>query len=134
VEQFIVATNGDSRELQLVIDEVSKLEPATAGSFLVSLSKRTAENGRRFSRAINWLKQQAARRSVTIDELSHEVNKRQTADQLSIIQHFDSLLFLNTIDWNEFVENNCLNEQLSLRKFKRSRTFNVSFYHQSQYS
>ncbi len=134
VEQFIAATNGDSKELQLVMDELSKLEQPMVGSFLVSLSKKTGEKGRRFSRAINWLKQQAAKRRVTIDELTQEVNKKQRADQLSIVQHINSLFFLSSIDWNEFVENNCLGEQLNLRNFKRSRPFNVSFSHRSLYS
>ena len=61
--------------------------------------------------ARNWLEQRTLEQGLSVEQLVHQENQSQAADQVSVSHSISSLRLLGAIDWKEFVETLSLVEQ-----------------------
>ncbi len=109
------AAENDPKNLVLVIADMARSEPPIDSSFIAELTRRLQEKGNALSLPLNWIEQRLSEESLTSNEMIHQENQKQAADQVSISNSISSLRFLSTTDWREFVENTSVVESI-LRK------------------
>ena len=114
-DNMIEAAENDPKNLVLVIADMARSEPPMESAFVAELTRRLQEKGSAVSLPLNWIEQRLSEDSLTSNELIHQENQLQAADQVSISNSITSLRFLSTTDWREFVENTSVVEQV-LRK------------------
>ncbi|MEP7164737.1 MAG: glucoamylase family protein [Ferruginibacter sp.] len=110
-DKLISTAENDSKNLVLVIADMARSEPPMASSFVAEFARRLQEKGSNLSLPINWMEQQLSEHGLSIDELIQQENQKQAADQVSISNSINSLRFLGSTDWREFVETNSIIEQ-----------------------
>jgi len=111
-DSMIEAAENDPKNLVLVIADMVRSEPPLDSSFIAELTRRLQEKGSALSLPLNWIEQRLAENNFTTNELIHQENQKQAADQVSISNSITSLRFLSTTDWRYFVENTSIVEQV----------------------
>ncbi len=114
-DSMIEAAENDPKNLVLVIADMARSHPPMDSAFIAELTRRLQEKGNTLSLPLNWLEQRLSEDSLTINELIHQENQKQAADQVSISNSISSLRFLSTTDWRDFVENTSVVEQILRR-------------------
>ena len=114
-DNMIEAAENDPKNLVLVIADMARSEPPVESSFIAELTRRLQEKGSSLSLPLNWIEQRLSEDNLTTNELIHQENQKQAADQVSISNSITSLRFLSTTDWREFVENTSIVEQVLRR-------------------
>ncbi len=102
----------EPKNLVLVIADMARANPPMDSSFIAEFTRQLQEKGTAMALPLNWLEQQLADTGYNIAEMVHMENQKQAADQLSISNSINSLRFLNTNDWREFVEETSLIENI----------------------
>ena len=111
-DNMIDAAENDPKNLVLEIADMARSQPPMVSSFIAELTRRLQEKGSALSLPLNWIEQRLSEDSLTSNELIHQENQKQAADQVSISNSITSLRFLSTTDWREFVENTSIVEQV----------------------
>jgi cyclic beta-1,2-glucan synthetase len=111
-DNMIEAAENDPKTLVLVIADMARSEPPMDSAFVAELTRRLQEKGNALSLPLNWIEQRLSEESLSSNELVHQENQKQAADQVSISNSISSLRFLSTTDWREFVENTSIVEQV----------------------
>lgn len=114
-DELIATSETEPKNLVLVIADMARANPPVDSSFVAEFTRKLQEKGTAMALPLNWLEQQLGDNGYTIAEMVHIENQKQAADQLSISNSINSLRFLNTNDWREFVEATSLVESI-LRK------------------
>ena len=102
----------EPKNLVLVIADMARAKPPMDSSFVAEFTRKLQEKGTAMALPLNWLEQQLADTGYNIAEMIHLENQKQAADQLSISNSINSLRFLNTNDWRDFVEETSLTESI----------------------
>lgn len=131
-DNMIDAAEHDPKNLVLVIADMARSEPPMDSAFVAELTRRLQEKGSALSLPLNWMEQRLSEDSLSSNELIHQENQKQAADQVSISNSISSLRFLSTTDWREFVENTSIVEQL-LRQDIDDTYKNMDFYTRDSY-
>ena len=100
------------KNLVLIIADMARAVPPMDSSFVAEFTRKLQEKGTVMALPLNWLEQQLADTGYNIAEMVHLESQKQAADQLSISNSINSLRFLNTNDWREFVEETSLIENI----------------------
>lgn len=111
-DELMETLEKDPKNLVLVIADMAREQPPIDSSFVAEFTRRLQEKGTVMALPINWLEQQLGDTGYNTAEMVHIENQKQAADQLSISNSINSLRFLNTNDWREFVEATCLVEKI----------------------
>ena len=111
-DNMIDAAENDPKNLVLVIADMARSQPPMDSSFIAELTRRLQEKGSSLSLPLNWIEQRLSEESLTSNELVHQENQKQAADQVSISNSITSLRFLSTTDWRDFVESTSIVEQV----------------------
>ena len=114
-DSMIEAAENDPKNLVLVIADMARSQPPMDSAFIAELTRRLQEKGNALSLPLNWIEQRLSEDSLTSNELIHQENQKQAADQVSISNSISSLRFLSTTDWRDFVENTSVVEQVLRR-------------------
>ena len=102
---MIEAAENNPKNLVLVIADMARSEPSLESSFVSELTRRLQEKGNALSLPLSWLEQRISENGQTTTDLIQHENQKQAADQVSISNSINSLRFLSTTDWRDFVEN-----------------------------
>ena len=103
-DMMIEAAENDPKNLVLVIADMARSEPSFESSFVSELTRRLQEKGNALSLPLYWLEQRISENGQTTTDLIQHENQKQAADQVSISNSINSLRFLSTTDWRDFVE------------------------------
>ncbi|WP_394767263.1 GH36-type glycosyl hydrolase domain-containing protein [Ferruginibacter sp.] len=131
-DNMMDAAKNDPKNLVLVIADMARSEPPMDSAFVAELTRRLQEKGNALSLPLNWIEQRLSEDSLTSNELIHQENQKQAADQVSISNSISSLRFLSTTDWREFVENTSIVEQV-LRRDINGVYAQMDFYTRDNY-
>ena len=131
-DKMIDAAENDPKNLVLVIADMARSEPPMDSSFIAELTRRLQEKGNALSLPLNWIEQRLSEESLTSNEMIHQENQKQAADQVSISNSISSLRFLSTTDWREFVESTSVVEWV-LRKDIKGIYQQMDFYTRDNY-
>ncbi|MEO7311580.1 MAG: glucoamylase family protein [Chitinophagaceae bacterium] len=102
----------DPKSLVLVIADMARSNPPMVSSFVAELTRRLQGKGSSLALPLSWIEQRLSENGLTSSELVHLENQKQAADQVSISNSINSLRFLNTTDWREFVEDTSIVEKI----------------------
>lgn len=131
-DQLIDVAERDPKNLVLVIADMARSKPPMASSFVAELTRRLQEKGNSLVLAMSWLEQTLSENGQTSGELVQIENQRQAADQVSISNSINSLRFLSTTDWREFVEQTSAVEKI-LRQDPSGIYARMDFYTRDNY-
>ncbi len=110
-EEMMTTIENNPKNLVLVIADMARSKPPMESSFVAELSRRLQEKGSALTLAINWMEQHLNEEGLSVASMVQSENQKQAADQVSISNSINSLRFLATTDWREFVEKNSIVEQ-----------------------
>ena len=103
-DEMIHVAENKPKDLVLVIADMARSKPPMVSSFIAELTRRLQEKGNSLSLPLNWIEQTLTDSGLSSNELIHQENQTQAADQVSISNSISSLRFLSTTDWRDFVE------------------------------
>ncbi len=98
-------------DLILVLADMARANPPLSGAFLAELTRHLQGQNPNFAFANSWLEHRLADQGLTTEQLVRAEGQSQAADQVSIGNSINSLRFLNTSDWRQFVGEHSLIEQ-----------------------
>ena len=102
--EMIEIAEKDPKNLVLVIADMARSEPPMLGAFVAELTRKLQEKGSSLSLPLTWVEQRLSEMGLTTNELIQHENQNQAATQVSISNSINSLRFLSTTNWREFVE------------------------------
>ncbi|MEP6948714.1 MAG: glucoamylase family protein, partial [Ginsengibacter sp.] len=109
-DEMIATAEKDPKNLVLVIADMARSDPPMVSTFVAELTRRLQEKGSSLSLPLNWIEQRLSEMGLTSNELIQLENRNQAATQVSISYSINSLRFLSTTNWREFVEDNSIVE------------------------
>ena len=98
-------------DLILVLADMARANPPLSGAFLAELTRHLQGQNPNFAFANSWLEHRLADQGLTTEHLVRAEGQAQAADQVSIGNSINSLRFLNSNDWRQFVGEHSLVEQ-----------------------
>ena len=101
----------DPKSLILAIADMARSNPPMKSAFVAEFTRRLQGQGPALAMPLTWIEQRLSESSLTIDHLVQSESQQQAADQVSMSNSIDSLRFLGTMDWQEFVETMSIVEQ-----------------------
>jgi len=98
-----VAENNPSH---LIIDvgEMAQSQPSLNQAFVAEFLRRIQEKSPSVKLAVGWIEERLAEDGQTVGQLVQSESQYQAATQASVGNSICSLRFLDTLDWQEFVE------------------------------
>jgi cyclic beta-1,2-glucan synthetase len=103
-EQMTDTAEKDPKSLILVIADMARSAPPMVSSFVAELTRRLQGKGPSLALPLNWIEQRLTETGQTSSELVYMEIQKQAADQVSMSNSINSLRFLGTTDWRDFVE------------------------------
>ncbi|MGD9643216.1 MAG: glucoamylase family protein [Elusimicrobiales bacterium] len=94
----------DTSGVILEIAAMAKAGLPLSDAFVAEFVRRLHGQSPAFNLPIVWLEKKLAEQGKTAERLIQSANQKQAADQVSIANTIESLRFLETTDWHEFVE------------------------------
>lgn len=111
-ERMVRVVEQNPTDLILVMADMARANPPLSGPFLAEMTRHLHGQSPYFAFATSWLENRVAEQGLTTEQLILADGQAQAADQVSIGNSINSLRFLSSNDWREFVENHSLMEQV----------------------
>jgi cyclic beta-1,2-glucan glucanotransferase len=110
-EQMTETAEKDPKSLILVIADMARSSPPMVSSFVAELTRMLQGKGPALALPLTWIEQRLTETGQTSNELVQAEFQKQAADQVSMSNSINSLRFLGTSDWRDFVESTSIVEQ-----------------------
>lgn len=110
-ERMVAVVEQKPTDLILVLADMARANLPLSGAFLAELTRHLQGQNPNFAFASSWLEHRLADQGMTTEQLVRAEGQAQAADQVSIGNSINSLRFLNSNDWREFVSQHSLVEQ-----------------------
>src|SRR4029079_16821868 len=110
-ERMVQVVEETPTDLILVLADMARANPPLSGAFLAELTRHLQGQNPNFAFANSWLEHRLADQGLTTEQLVRAEGQSQAADQGSIGNSINSLQFLNSTNWREFVSEHSLVEQ-----------------------
>lgn len=110
-EKMLGATEESPQTILLTLADMARTNPRLSGPFVAEYLGKLQTKGTAFTLPINWMEQQLALQGWNSEEMMRQEGQNQAVEQVSISNSINSLRFLDTTDWGEFVESMSIVEQ-----------------------
>jgi cyclic beta-1,2-glucan synthetase len=110
-ERMVSVVEQKPTDLILVLADMARANPPLSGAFLAELTRHLQGQNPNFAFANSWLEHRLADQGLTTEQLVRAEGQAQAADQVSIGNSINSLRFLNSNDWRQFVGEHSLVEK-----------------------
>lgn len=110
-DKMIAVTEKNPKDLILVTADMARSSPELTTAFAVEFVHRLKGQSPALTLPLTWIEQQLAESGLSIERLFNLGNQQLAADQISIRNSIDSLRFMGSMDWKEFVETMSVVEQ-----------------------
>ena len=97
--------------LVVVVADLAKSDPPVSSAFVAEFTERLSRSSPLLCLARTWLEQYLLGHGLSIEQLVHQENQNQAADQISVSHSITSLRQLTVIDWKDFLESHSLVEE-----------------------
>ncbi len=111
-ERMVRVVEQNPTDLILVMADMARANPPLSGAFLAEMTRHLQGQSPYFAFANSWLENRLAEQGQTTAQLILAEGQEQAADQVSIGNSINSLRFLSSNDWREFVEEHSVVEQI----------------------
>jgi cyclic beta-1,2-glucan synthetase len=103
-EKMVEVVEHNPTDLILVMADMARANPPLSGAFLSEMTRHLQGQSPHFAFATGWLAQRLAEQGLTVEQLILADGQEQAADQVTMGHSINSLRFLTSNDWREFVE------------------------------
>ncbi|HEX2975784.1 MAG TPA: hypothetical protein VHO68_07595, partial [Bacteroidales bacterium] len=103
-DKMIEIAEKDPKNLILVIADMARSDPPVSSAFVSELVRRLTGQNPALAFPLTWMEQRLAESNLTTLHLIEFGTQQQAADQVSISNSINSLRFLSSYDWRNFVE------------------------------
>ncbi len=103
-DQMMEVAEKDPKNLILVVSDMARSKPPISTAFVSEFARRLQGQSNALALPLTWIENHLAEEGLTIERLVQMGNQQLAANQLSISNSIDSLRFLGSMDWREFVE------------------------------
>lgn len=110
-EKMVAVVEHKPTDLILVLADMARANPPLSGAFLAEMTRHLQGQNPNFAFANSWLEHRLADQGLTTEQLVRAEGQAQAADQVSIGNSINSLRFLTSNDWREFVGQHSVVEQ-----------------------
>jgi cellobiose phosphorylase len=110
-DQILQVAEKNSSHLIVVVGEMAKSQPSLNRGFVTEFLRRIQEKSPSVKLAVGWIEERLAEDGLTVGQLVQSESQYQAATQVSVGNCIGSLRFLDTMDWQEFVEGQSVVEQ-----------------------
>ncbi len=116
-QQILEVAQKDPKSLILVIADMARAKPPMGGSFVAELVRKLQGQSAALALALplTWIEQSLAESGLTIAQLVQAETQQQAIEQVSISNSIASLRFLESMNWQDFVERKSIVEQTLLK-------------------
>lgn len=104
VERLQAMAEKNPSHLVVVVAEMAQATLPLSSAFVAEFCQHLSRKGPAMHLARTWLEQKLSAHGLTIEHLVHEESQNQATDQVSVSHTINSLRFLGSSDWREFVE------------------------------
>ncbi|HSC79993.1 MAG TPA: glucoamylase family protein, partial [Chitinolyticbacter sp.] len=111
-ERMLQIAEENPKNLILEVADMARSDLPMTSSFVSELTRRLQGRGPSLALPLTWIEQWLAEVGLTVEQLVHQENQKQAADQVSISNSIGSLRSLSAIEWREFVESQSVVEQI----------------------
>ena len=111
-ERMVHVVEQNPTDLILVMADMARANPPLSGAFLAEMTRHLQGQSPHFAFANSWLAQRVSEQGLTIEQLVQADGQAQAADQISMGNSINSLRFLSSNNWRDFVEKHSLVEQV----------------------
>ncbi|MBL8851882.1 MAG: cyclic beta 1-2 glucan synthetase, partial [Planctomycetaceae bacterium] len=101
--QMVQVVERNPTDLVLVLADMRRANPPLSGAFVSELSRQLQGQNPNFAFANSWLEQRLTDHGLSSEQLVREESQIQAADQVSMGNSINSLRFVSSNDWREFV-------------------------------
>jgi len=91
-------------DLIIVVGEMAKSQPTLNRAFVTEFLRRIQEKSPSVRLAVSWMEERLAEDGLTVGQMVQGESQYQAAAQVSVGNSIGSLRFLDTMDWQDFVE------------------------------
>ena len=102
-ERMVQIVEQKPTDLILVLADMARDDPTLSGAFLAELTRHLQGQNPNFAFASDWIEHRLADQGLTTEDLVRAEGQSQAADQVSIGNSINSLRFLDSSDWRQFV-------------------------------
>ncbi len=110
-ERMLSVVEQKPTDLILVLADMARANPPLSGAFVAEFTRHLQGQNPNFALANSWLEHRLADQGLTTEQLMRAEGQAQAADQVSMGNSINSLRFLNSNDWRQFVSQHSLVEQ-----------------------
>ena len=111
-DQMIKVAEKNPKNLILIIADMARSKPPMTTAFVSEFARRLQGQSSALALPLTWMEQHLSESGFTIEKMVQLGNQQQAADQLSFSNSINSLRFLGSTDWKEFVEMMSIVEQI----------------------
>jgi cellobiose phosphorylase len=97
--------------LIIVVGEMARSQPVLTRAFVTEFLRRIQEKSPSVKLAVGWIEERLAEDSLTVGQLVQSESQYQAATQVSVGNSICSLRFLDSMNWQDFVEAQSVVEQ-----------------------
>ncbi|MGA2248317.1 MAG: glucoamylase family protein, partial [Verrucomicrobiota bacterium] len=91
-------------DLIIVVGEMAKSQPVLNRAFVTEFLRRVQEKAPSVKLAVGWIEERLAEDGLTVGQMVQGESQYQAAAQVSVGNSIGSLRFLDSMDWQDFVE------------------------------
>ena len=110
-DRMIATAESDLKDLVLVVADMARDEPPARSAFIAEFVRRLQGHSAALTLPLTWVEQWLDAEEQTVEQIVAAENRHQATMQVSISNSINSLRFLATMDWREFVETMSVVEQ-----------------------
>ncbi len=103
-DQMVDVARRDPKSLVLAIADMARSDPPLLSPFVAEFARRLQGKSPALAFPLGWIEQRLSESHLTIEQMIRSGNQQLAADQASVSNSINSLRFLTTMDWREFVE------------------------------
>ncbi len=104
-ERLIKKAEENPGEVIIEMAEMAKAGLSMTSAFVSELVRRIQGQNAALALSLTWLQQRVFEQGTTLEQLVMLESQQQAMDQVSVGNSINSLRLLDSLDWNEFVEN-----------------------------
>ena len=98
-------------QLIVVVGEMARFNPNLSRAFVTEFLRRIQEKSPSVKLALSWVEERLAQDGLTAAQLVQSESQHQATTQVSVGNCIGSLRFLDSMDWQEFVESQSVVEE-----------------------
>jgi len=110
-DQILQVAETNSSDLIVVVGKMAQSHPSLNRGFVTEFLRRIQEKSPSVKLAVGWIEARLAEDGLTVGQLVQSESQYQAETQVSVGNCIGSLRFLDTMDWQEFVEAQSVVEQ-----------------------